>query len=186
MNIKGQCHSLTLVQISESVFFNFFSSVTTRPIEAKFHVEPPWNGGTKASSNGLGHMTKARWPQCPYMAKTFKSLLLWNLKVGDLETKYAPSNTWVLPCLFKWLTDLFYGKVKFGRLPGVCSFVLEKAKTMDFSETFVVYDIKLGRCSQLKWIHEASWVPKVKVIHWRSKSLRFNIYKLLFLNKHWF
>ena len=26
-------------------------------IEAKFHVEPPWNGGTKFSSNGPGHLT---------------------------------------------------------------------------------------------------------------------------------
>ena len=25
----------------------------------------------------------------------------------------------------------------------------EKVKTMDFSETIVVYDIKVGRCSQL-------------------------------------
>ena len=60
------------------------------------------------------------------------------------------------------------------------AFVLEKVKTMDFAETIVVYDIKIGRCSQLKWIHEALWVPKVKVIHWPwSRSLRFNILKLL-------
>ena len=44
--------------LSVSLFLNFFSSVTTRPIEAKFHVEPPWNGGTKVYSNGPGHMTK--------------------------------------------------------------------------------------------------------------------------------
>ena len=29
------------------------------------------------------------------------------------------------------------------------AFVWEKCKTMDFSETIVVYDIKVGRCSQL-------------------------------------
>ena len=29
------------------------------------------------------------------------------------------------------------------------AFVLEKGKTVDFSETFVVYDVKVGRCSQL-------------------------------------
>ena len=29
------------------------------------------------------------------------------------------------------------------------TFVWEKAKTMDFSETIVVYDVKVGRCSQL-------------------------------------
>ena len=36
--------------LSYSIFLNFFSSITTRPIEAKFHVEPPWDGGTKAHS----------------------------------------------------------------------------------------------------------------------------------------
>ena len=29
------------------------------------------------------------------------------------------------------------------------AFVWEKVKTMDFSETIVSYDIKVGRCSQL-------------------------------------
>ena len=59
MNIKGQGHSLTLDQgHSDSIFLNFFSSITTRPFEAKFHLEPPWDGGTKARSNGPGHMTK--------------------------------------------------------------------------------------------------------------------------------
>ena len=38
--------------------FNIFSSEVNAPIEAKFHVEPPWDGGTKVCSNGLGHMTK--------------------------------------------------------------------------------------------------------------------------------
>ena len=30
------------------------------------------------------------------------------------------------------------------------AFIWEKGKTMDFSENIVVYDIKVGRCSQLK------------------------------------
>ena len=38
-----------------------------------------------------------------------------------------------------WL-DLFYGKVKF--VP--YAFAWEKCKTMDFSETIVVYDLKLA------------------------------------------
>ena len=41
-----------------SIFLNFFSSITIRPNEAKFHVELPWDGGTKACSNGPGHITK--------------------------------------------------------------------------------------------------------------------------------
>ena len=43
---------------SDSLFSNFFSSITARQIEAKFHAEPPWDRGTKLCSNGLGHMTK--------------------------------------------------------------------------------------------------------------------------------
>ena len=39
-------------------FSNIFSSETIGPIEAKFHVEPPWDGGTKVCSNGICHMTK--------------------------------------------------------------------------------------------------------------------------------
>ena len=44
--------------LSDSIFLNFFSSITTRLIEAKFHMEPPCDKGTKACSNGQGHMTK--------------------------------------------------------------------------------------------------------------------------------
>ena len=40
-----------------SVFSNIFYE-TTGQIEAKFHMEPPWEGGMKVCSNGPGHMTK--------------------------------------------------------------------------------------------------------------------------------
>ena len=30
--------------LSDSIFLNFFSSITTWPLETKFHVEPPWDG----------------------------------------------------------------------------------------------------------------------------------------------
>ena len=57
MNIKGQGHSLTLVQGHLDITFsNIFSLETAGPIEAKFHVEPSWHGRTKVCSNGLGHM----------------------------------------------------------------------------------------------------------------------------------
>ena len=38
-------------------FSNFVSLETSRPFEAKFHVEPPWDRGMKICSNGLCHMT---------------------------------------------------------------------------------------------------------------------------------
>ena len=44
--------------LSDSIFLYFLTSVTTGPFEARFHVEPPRNGGTKVCSNGLSHMTK--------------------------------------------------------------------------------------------------------------------------------
>ena len=43
---------------TDSILLNFFSSITTWPIEAKFYVESPWDEGMKACSNCLGHMTK--------------------------------------------------------------------------------------------------------------------------------
>ena len=46
------------------------SCETAPPIKDKFHVEPPWQGGTKVYINGPDHMTKmtAR----PICGKTFK------------------------------------------------------------------------------------------------------------------
>ena len=67
-----------------STFSNIFSSETTGPIETKFHVEPPWDRGTKVCSNGLGHMTKMA--AMPIYGKNLKNILLWNQKTDDLET----------------------------------------------------------------------------------------------------
>ena len=65
-------------------------------------------------------VTWPRCPQCPYMVKTLKNLLLRKQKADDLETWYAASGAWVLPSLFKWWPwvdpDLFYGQVKFSPL----------------------------------------------------------------------
>ena len=59
MNIIGQGHSLTLVQgYLDSTFSNFFFLETAWPIETKFYVKHPWDGGTKVWSKGLGHMAK--------------------------------------------------------------------------------------------------------------------------------
>ena len=42
----------------DSIFFNFFSSITAWQIEAKFYVESSWDKGIKYFSNCFGHMTK--------------------------------------------------------------------------------------------------------------------------------
>ena len=38
--------------------FSNISSETTGPFELKFHMETPYDGGTKVCSKGPGHMTK--------------------------------------------------------------------------------------------------------------------------------
>ena len=54
------------------------------PVEVKFHMDPPWDQGTKLGSNGLGHMTKMA--AIPIYGKNIKNLLLWNQKADDLES----------------------------------------------------------------------------------------------------
>ena len=54
--------------------------------------------------------------------------------------------------------------------------VWEKVKTMDFSETIVVYDIKSGRCSQInEYINLYEYQRSRSFIYLRPRSLRFNI-----------
>ena len=80
MDINGQGHSLTLVQgHSDSTFSNFFSLQTTRHIEARFHVDLPWDGGMKVYSNGPGSMTKMA--AMPIYSKSIKK------KTSSLEPK---------------------------------------------------------------------------------------------------
>ena len=142
MNIKGQGHSLTLVQgHSDSTFSNFFFLETAKPTEAKFQVKPSCDRGTK--------MVSVIWPiwlPCSYMVKTLK-------KSSSLESKRWP---WKFICsigyssttsLFKWWPwvdlDLFYGKVKFRLL---CFCMEKKLKQWIFQKLLlVVYDIKVGR-----------------------------------------
>ena len=86
-------------------------------------------------------VTWPRWLPCPHMVKTLKNLLLRNQKADDLETWYAASGARVLPNLFKWWSWVDVD-VTVNLVP--CAFVWEKGKTTDFSETIVVYDLKLA------------------------------------------
>ena len=101
-----------------STFSNIFSSETTGPFEAKFNVEPTWDGRLKICSNGIGHMTKIA--AVPIYGKNLKTSSSpepkgrwpWNLvcSIGfSSTTKFVQMIPWVD-------LDLFKGKVKFGPL----------------------------------------------------------------------
>ena len=120
------------------------------------------------------------------MVKTFKNLLLRNQRTDDTETWYAASSAQVLPSLFKSCPGLtlIYFTAKSNLVP--YAFVWEKGKSMDFSETIVhvVYDVKVVRCSLL---HESmnlyDYQRSKSFIDIGPMSLRFSIFKLLFLSK---
>ena len=55
---EGSLVSLSYGKAVVCLFSNVISSGTTGPIEVKFHVEPPWDGGKKVCIWGPGHLTK--------------------------------------------------------------------------------------------------------------------------------
>ena len=99
-----------------------------------------WDGGTKVRSNGPGHMTKMA--TMPIHGKNLffsGTKMLMTLKLGMhhrvLEYYQVRSNddTGLILTYFTARSNL---------VP--YAFVWEKGKTMDFSETIVVYDLKLA------------------------------------------
>ena len=117
---------------------NIFSE-TALPIKAKFYVELPWEGRTKGCINGPVHMTKMA-----AMPIYGKNLLLQNQTSYDLEIWHVALGTQALQSFYKWWPwlTLIYFMARSNLVP--YAFVWEKGKTMDFSETIVVYDLKLA------------------------------------------
>ena len=86
-------------KVTQSTFSNLVSLETAWQNEAKFHMEPPLDGGTKFIQTV--QVTWPIWPPCPFMVKTtttttkkkkqpnIKNLFLWNQKVDDFESWYA-------------------------------------------------------------------------------------------------
>ena len=78
------------------------------------------------------------------MVKTFKNLLLQNQKSYDLETWHVALGTQALQSFINDDPGLTLTYLTAGSNLVLYAFVWEKKKTMDFSETFVVYDLKLA------------------------------------------
>ena len=86
---------MTIIQgHSDLMFSNFFSSKNTKPFEAKFHMEPPWDVGMKIYSNVLGHMTKMA-------SRLIYGKNLQKSPSSEPRGRYTASGTQVLPNLFK-------------------------------------------------------------------------------------
>ena len=94
-------------------------------------------------------VTWPKWPLCPYMIKTWTNLLLWNQMADDLESliKHQVLKYYEICSNDDPGFTVTYFTTRSNFVP--YAFVWEKVKTMDFSETIIVYDIKSGICSQL-------------------------------------
>ena len=105
-------------------------------------MELLWDGGMKVCSNGPGHMTKTA--AMPIYGKNLKKIFFSGTK-RPMTLKLGMQH-WVLE----------YYQVCSNDDPGLTmtyftarsnlvayAFVWEKGKTMDFSETIVIYDLKL-------------------------------------------
>ena len=123
-------------------------------------------------------VTWPRWPPWPYMLKSLKNLLLRNQKAYDLETWYVASSAQVLPSLFKWWSwvdlDLFYGKVKFGPL---CICMEKRSHNRFFRNCCSLW----YQSWQMQLINLYEYQRSRSFIDLGPRSLRFNIFKLLFL-----
>ena len=103
MNLYKYKRSRSFIGLGpRSLRFNillFLSLETAKPIEAKFHLYPPWDGATKVCSNGPSHMTSMA--VIPIYGKNLNNRLLWNQKADGLESWFAALGIRVLPNMFK-------------------------------------------------------------------------------------
>ena len=79
--------------------------------------------------------------------KTLKNLLLWNQKALKVGMQHRVLEYYQVCSNDAAELTLAYFTARTNLVP--YAFVWEKGKTTDFSETIVVYDIKVDRCSQL-------------------------------------
>ena len=156
---------------------NVFSDIT-EPVKVKFHIELLWDRGMKVCSNGPGHMTKmAAMPIYGKNLKKSSSLepkgwWPWNLVciIGcSSTTKFAQMMT------LGWLWPILRHLVPY-------AFVWEKGKTRDFSESIVVYDVKVDRCSWLnEYMNLYEYQRSRSFIDLGPRSLRFTFSNFFYL-----
>ena len=125
-------------KVTQIQHFHFLFLKTARPIEAKFYVEPtvlghmtkmsalPIHGKNLIKSSSLE--PKGRWPWKLVCSIRYSSTIKFIYDEPGMSLTYFTARSYLVPYAFVWI----------------------KGKTVDFSETVVVYDIKVGRCGPLK------------------------------------
>ena len=128
---------------------NIFSSETTGPVKVKFHLAllHVWDGGTKVCSNGPGHMPKMA--AMPIYTKNLNKIFFSGTK-RPMALNFGMHH-WVLEYYQICSNDdpgltLTYFTARSNLVP--YAFVWEKGKTMGFSETVVIFDLKLATDDQ--------------------------------------
>ena len=106
-------------------------------------MELPWDTGTKVCSNGLGHITNMTvMPKSDKSLKRTKRAMTLKVCMQHRALEYYQVCSNDDPGL-----TLTYFTARSNLV--LYAFIWEKLKTIDFSETILVCDIKAGRCSQL-------------------------------------
>ena len=122
---------------------NIFSSETTASIEAQFHMESPWDGGTNVYSNGPGHMTQIA--DMPIYGKNLKKIFFsktkrpMTVKLGMQHRVYSNDDPGLTVTILRqgpiWSLMLLDGKkIKQWIFRNYCCLWFKKRATYDRSD----------------------------------------------------
>ena len=141
-------------------------------------MEPPWDRGMKVYSNGLCHMTNMA--AMPIYDKNLTTIFFFRTK-RPMTLKVCMQHR-ILKYFQVCSNDdpeltLTYFTARSNLIP--YAFVWEKGKIMDFSETIVVYDIKVGRFNL--YMNHYEYQRSRSFIELRPRSLKFSIFYLVLL-----
>ena len=127
---------------------NIFFSETAWPIKANFYVEPPWVEGMKFCWLHLGHVTKMA--ATPIYGKN-PSKIFFSRTGGPIFTKLGMKHPGLQPIINCSNDDpgvtLRYFTARSNLV--TYTFLHEKVKTVDFSESIAVSDLKVSRSRNL-------------------------------------
>ena len=129
--------------------------------------------GDERCSHSQGHITNMA--AMPIYDKNLKHLLLWNQIADYHSLKHKVLEYYQVCSNDDPGMTLTYFTARSNLVP--YAFVWEKGKTMDFSETSVVFDIKVGKCSQLNvYTNLYQYQRSKSFIDLRQRSLSFNFF----------